>query len=97
MSAVHPVRQLAPASLNVGLRADSGRSFLRRQAAWLDPELPLAEADVLGSSCPFSAIDRSVMGSDWLRGNAPFEPTGIDQSTLGCLGGQDLAAAGFSI
>src|SRR6266567_8099700 len=33
----HPIRQFAPAALIAGLRADSGRSSLRGQAAGLDP------------------------------------------------------------
>jgi hypothetical protein len=36
MTQNHPVRQLAPAALNAGLRAGSCRSFLRGQTAGLD-------------------------------------------------------------
>jgi len=40
-SGIHPIQQLAPAALNAGLHADSGRSSLRRQAAGVDPQRSL--------------------------------------------------------
>ena len=61
MAGFHPVRQLAPAALNAGLRADSCRSSLRNQAAEVDPKAGMfaasTEANLIGYN---TAVDRGA-------------------------------------
>jgi len=75
MAGFHPVRQLAPAALNAGLRADSCRSSLRNQAAEVDPFQPLRGW----------AAGRLRVGGLRKGGNAPFEWVIVSlTSTHGC-------------